>query len=134
MFAEFTIQCDTKKWGDIYDFVEKLDEVFLITTFCFLPLRQSLIYSSNTPFMSICFYLKLSPLCQTLSNALETPKKNYTRILVNVKSLTNMMAYVYKLESCRMILICVEVLRPSQPNWVMSSAVSLPNHTFTGQA
>ena len=29
--------------------------------------------------------------------------------------------------------ICVEVLRPSQPNGVMSSAVSLPNHTFTGQ-
>ena len=30
--------------------------------------------------------------------------------------------------------LCVEVLRPSQPNGVMSSAVSLPNHTFTGQA
>ena len=29
--------------------------------------------------------------------------------------------------------VCVEVLRPSQPNRVMSSAVSLPNHTFTGQ-
>ena len=29
---------------------------------------------------------------------------------------------------------CVEVLQPSQPNEVMSSAVSLPNHTFTGQA
>ena len=29
---------------------------------------------------------------------------------------------------------CVEVLRPSQPNGVMSSAVSLPIHTFTGQA
>ena len=28
----------------------------------------------------------------------------------------------------------VEVLRPSQPNGVMSSAISLPNHTFTGQA
>ena len=28
---------------------------------------------------------------------------------------------------------CVEVLRPSQPNGVMSSAFSLPNHTFTGQ-
>ena len=28
----------------------------------------------------------------------------------------------------------VEVLRPSQPNGVMSSTVSLPNHTFTGQA
>ena len=31
-------------------------------------------------------------------------------------------------------LFCVEVLRPSQPNGVMSSVVSLPNHTFTGQA
>ena len=30
--------------------------------------------------------------------------------------------------------VCVEVLRPSQPNGVMSSAVSLPNHNFTGQA
>ena len=32
------------------------------------------------------------------------------------------------------LCVCVEVLRPSQPNGVMSSAVSLPNHTFTGQA
>ena len=31
------------------------------------------------------------------------------------------------------LFVCVEVLRPSQPNGVMSSAVSLPNHTFTGQ-
>ena len=30
------------------------------------------------------------------------------------------------------MFVCVEVLRPSQPNGVMSSAVSLPNHTFTG--
>ena len=30
--------------------------------------------------------------------------------------------------------VCVEVLRPSQPNGIMSSVVSLPNHTFTGQA
>ena len=32
------------------------------------------------------------------------------------------------------VIICVEVLRPSLPNGVMSSAVSLPSHTFTGQA
>ena len=32
------------------------------------------------------------------------------------------------------LFVCVKVLRPSQPNGVMSSAVSLPNHTFTGQA
>ena len=31
------------------------------------------------------------------------------------------------------LFVCVEVLRPSQSNRVMSSAVSLPNHTFTGQ-
>ena len=32
------------------------------------------------------------------------------------------------------LFVCVEVLQPSQPNGVMSSEVSLPNHTFTGQA
>ena len=32
------------------------------------------------------------------------------------------------------ILFCVEVLWPSQPNGVMSSVVSLPNHTFNGLA
>ena len=31
------------------------------------------------------------------------------------------------------LFVYVEVLRPSQPNGVMSSVVSLPNHTFTGQ-
>ena len=30
--------------------------------------------------------------------------------------------------------VCVEVLRPSKPNGVISSAVSLPKYTFTGQA
>ena len=32
------------------------------------------------------------------------------------------------------LFVCVEVLQPSQPNGVMSSAVSLPNHTLSGQA
>ena len=32
------------------------------------------------------------------------------------------------------LFVCVEVLWPSQPNGVISSVVSLPNHTFTGQA
>ena len=32
------------------------------------------------------------------------------------------------------VLVCVEVLRPSQPNGVMPSADSLPNHTFNWQA
>ena len=36
--------------------------------------------------------------------------------------------------SCCLLFVCVEILRPSQPNGVMSSMVSLPNHMFTGQA
>ena len=30
--------------------------------------------------------------------------------------------------------VCGGGLRPSQPSGIMSGAVSLPNHTFTGQA
>ena len=32
------------------------------------------------------------------------------------------------------VCVCVEILQLSQPNGVMSSLVSLPNHTFTGQS
>ena len=32
------------------------------------------------------------------------------------------------------LFACLEVLQPSQSNGVMLSMVSLPNHTFTGQA
>ena len=55
----------------------------------------------------------------------------YTIVKVNVTERND----VIKCHS-NVIRICVEVevLRPSQPNGVMSSAVSLPNHTFTGQA
>ena len=48
-----------------------------------------------------------------------------------------MYVYMYDIDRTRSLcsfLCCVEVLRPCQPNGVMSSAVSLPNHTFTGQA
>ena len=31
------------------------------------------------------------------------------------------------------LFVCVEVLRLSQPNGVMSSVVSLPDHKFTGK-
>ena len=48
-------------------------------------------------------------------------KKSY-ELITNVSS------------SVHVMFVCVEVLRPSQPNGVMSSAVSLPYHTFTGQS
>ena len=42
--------------------------------------------------------------------------------------------YLFSTFMEKFVCVCVEVLRPSQPSGVMSSAVSLPNHTFTGQA
>ena len=42
--------------------------------------------------------------------------------------------HVFVSSECSEYSVCVEVLRPSQPNRVMSSAISLLNHTFTGQA
>ena len=84
-------------------------------------------------------------------------KEKYRYFLVEKSALSRAMATIFKREtaseifcllSCTPIssergslfliefvcFVCVEVLRPSQPNGVMSSAVSLPNHTFTGQA
>ena len=37
-------------------------------------------------------------------------------------------------EQTKVLFVCVEVLRPIQPTGVMSSAISLPHHTFTRQA
>ena len=42
--------------------------------------------------------------------------------------------YYYILAVLFTVVYSVEVLRPTQPNGVMSSMVSLPNHTFIGQA
>ena len=42
--------------------------------------------------------------------------------------------FIMKLKALYAWLLCAEVLQPSQPNGVMSSAVSLPNHMLTGQA
>ena len=45
--------------------------------------------------------------------------------------------FKFKLETVFLqmsFFVCVEVLQSSQPNGVMLSTVSLPNHTYTGQA
>ena len=47
--------------------------------------------------------------------------------------LTVYKGYLYTVKGDNCLFVCVEVLRPSQLNGVMSSAVSLPIHTFTGQ-
>ena len=51
-----------------------------------------------------------------------------------VKNKKNKTKKKHNLATLLSLFACVEVLWPSQPNGVMPSAVSLPNHTFTGQA
>ena len=58
----------------------------------------------------------------------------YLLDVLNTKSRFSGQGLFSEIHCCFVFLFCVEVLRPSQPNGVMSSAVSLPNHTFTGQA
>ena len=55
-------------------------------------------------------------------------------VVVKVNILVLSAITCFKCFSGFFFFFCVEVLQPSQPNGVMSSAVSLPNHTFTGQA
>ena len=51
-----------------------------------------------------------------------------------MSSLYNNSIVPVTLVPAQVLFVCVEVLQPSQPNGVMSSTVSLPNHTFTRQA
>ena len=55
---------------------------------------------------------------------------NYTNI--NEAAILHFLIY-FKYVNIIGLFVCVEVLRPCQPNGVISSTVSLPNHTFTGQ-
>ena len=82
---------------------------------------------------NLCFFCKIRKILYTPVNPIYFIKwglrglKLYRRVFVMEIQTT------YDAQS-RKMFVCVEVLRPSQPNGVMSSAVSLPNHTFTGQA
>ena len=59
----------------------------------------------------------------------------YTFICIQHNCLANMVFDLNPSISVIMSLfVCVEVLWDSQSNGVISSAVTLPNHTFTGQA
>ena len=55
------------------------------------------------------------------------------RINPEVSHLCQMLQNVPMYCTTPYVFVCIEVLRPSQPNRVMLSVVSLPNHTFTGQ-
>ena len=59
---------------------------------------------------------------------------NYLYAYIYGYLFVRMCPYVLQLSAQSLWFVCVEDLRPSQPSGVMSGAVSLPNHTFTGQA
>ena len=58
----------------------------------------------------------------------------FQSLIGNSNFVNNITQMINKVRRWPLNIVCVVVLRPSQPNRAMSSAVSLPNHTFTGQA
>ena len=55
------------------------------------------------------------------------PFCRFCRVVAHIGFCSDVYSYKYT-------FVCVEILRPSQPNGIMSCAVNLPNYTFTGQA
>ena len=66
----------------------------------------------------------------------ESSVEVFMRSIFNHAYATLFSDFLYKSVCCgySFDFVCVEVLRPSQPSGVLSSTVSLSNHTFTGQA
>ena len=62
--------------------------------------------------------------------------QKYEEFHKNITYVTNVTEFFMTADrnSLWICFVCAEVLRPSQPSGVISSAVSLLNYTFTGQA
>ena len=96
--------------------------------------KISVIFSENFQFLlvKISIYLNRRVFVMLRANFFLTEQIPIQKGTKNILTeLTPMKVYI---SSDHIDFVCVEVLRPSQPNGVMLSAVSLPNHTFTGQA
>ena len=91
---------------------------------------------------SLCYTCKLNHNAQALRHQLPEPSNEWRMkegVYVPVKYLVLSVPRTVpelnvNVKQALLVFVCVEVLRPSQSNGVMSSAVSLPNHAFTGQA
>ena len=61
-------------------------------------------------------------------HCLEAPQRSIS----NERSISNVFTFKWKVKTCltKFLFVCVEVLRTSQPNGVMSSAVSFTNHNY----
>ena len=112
-----------------------------VKTFCFTFLNTWMLLSSVRYAAQLGIQtFKRVPICCTdgfkeshnYENRNSPPAHKKTKLPKTHRS--NLCSVVCCPAFIRKHIVCVEVLRPSQPNGVMSSAVSLPNHTFTGQA
>ena len=84
-------------------------------------------YLTQTDGINLCFPQKIN------NNLLQTVNIPYSRTIIYC-SVIQFVTRCTRKVGYHEDFVCVEVLQPSQPNGVMSSMVSLPNHTFTGQA
>ena len=87
---------------------------------------------SNSIFCNVCKHW-VHKKCSGLKGMTKDPDYRCTRCWGTARPLDGRPQKT-RLDLTSLRFVCIEVLRPSQPNGVMSSAVSLPNHTFTGQA
>ena len=84
-----------------------------------------ILFSREKKQISKCRLLKLLPSRQSVMNCWILQNQFTIKIQIRLGSFASLSGSLF---------VCVVVLQPSQPIGVMSSAVSLPNHTFTGQA
>ena len=74
---------------------------------------------------------RLSPVCHLKFH--QESAKGYS-ISVQSSVIQNKFYFLFFFDFLLLFFVCDEVFWSSQPDGVISSVVSLPNHTFTGQA
>ena len=97
----------------------------------FSPCPENATQFSGTAVNLPCIYTKLSHINFADLSQLEFAFDHFT--LYFLVTLRWVVFIGVGIGHVHMSYVCVEVLRPSQPSGFMLSAVSLPNHTFTGQ-
>ena len=111
--------------------------LYQVSSFLFAINNKNMIQTENFAFFTTCllkFWEKNVPrntiyrlvCCEnSFWSSVTRDKSDWWLIIINHQDNTVLRNGMF---------VIVEVLRPSQPYGVMLSAVSLPNHTFTGQA
>ena len=121
--------------GEGNDTLEKKNNIFFTLTVAVLSMVRSTTVLNWTIWTLMSWYIHASKHYNLIGPYI-WPSADFccrnaasTQFLTDLKPVSN----VHLGGNCT-TQVCVDVLRPSQPNGVMSSVVSLPSHRFTGQA